>query len=108
MSFQRGATWITPSLGEALGVSQEEPDPPLEGDSVGVDMAGASESDEEVGSKFNPRYTRKDKRNFHDPEKHKAYRKMLQHGMNRGFQLVCSHLSLPGQGPPFWSQAKDR
>ncbi|KIX92467.1 uncharacterized protein Z520_11787 [Fonsecaea multimorphosa CBS 102226] len=62
VSFQRGATWITQSLGEALGVG-------------------------EVGSRFNPRYTRSDKRRFRNPEKHKAYRKMLQHGMNKGFRL---------------------
>ncbi|EXJ76662.1 uncharacterized protein A1O5_01170 [Cladophialophora psammophila CBS 110553] len=60
VSFQRGATWITQSLGEALG---------------------------EVGSIFNPRYTKSDKRRFRNPEKHKAYRKMLQHGMNKGFRL---------------------
>ncbi|KIW90655.1 uncharacterized protein Z519_08438 [Cladophialophora bantiana CBS 173.52] len=60
VSFQRGATWITQSLGEALG---------------------------EVGSTFNPRYTKSDKRRFRNPEKHKAYRKMLQHGMNKGFRL---------------------
>ncbi|KAL2419564.1 FAD-binding monooxygenase tazF [Exophiala dermatitidis] len=60
VSFQRGATWITQSLGEALG---------------------------EIGSRFNPRYTSKDKRRFRDPEKHRQYRKMLQHGMNRGFRI---------------------
>lgn len=93
VSFQRGTTWITQSLGEALGVNQgDPPDPPdqetLNGD-VGVDMAEVDASDEEVGSNFNPRYTRNDKRRFRDPEKHKRYRKMLQHGMNKGFRIVC-------------------
>ncbi|KIV86201.1 hypothetical protein PV11_01829 [Exophiala sideris] len=56
VSFQRGTTWITQSLGE-------------------------------IGSNFNPRYTRNDKRRFRDPEKHKQYRKMLQNGMNKGFRI---------------------
>jgi hypothetical protein len=93
VSFQRGATWITQSLGEALGVGQGDPDPEdhreaIDGHGVGVDMAQVDESDDEVGSNFNPRYTRTDKRRFADPEKHRQYRKMLQHGMNKGFRLV--------------------
>lgn len=87
ISFQKGATWITQSLGDALGVGQGEPDPPGEEEDVGVDMAEIGSSDEEVGSNFNPRYTKRDKRRFNDKEKHKAYRKMLQHGMNKGFKL---------------------
>ncbi|ETN44699.1 uncharacterized protein HMPREF1541_10369 [Cyphellophora europaea CBS 101466] len=62
VSFQRNPTWITPSLGETLANTG-------------------------VGSNFNPRYTKKDKRRFADPEKHKKYRKTLQHGMNKGFRL---------------------
>ncbi len=85
VSFQRGATWITQSLGEALGVGQGEPTPEEEGEE---EVDGADESDEDFGSPFNPRYTRADKRRFADPEKHKQYRKMLQHGMNKGFRLV--------------------
>ena len=87
VSFQRRPTWITPSLGETLAVSGGEPDEPAEDEEVGVDMENVSSSDEEVGSNFNPRYTRREKRRFQDPEKHKEYRKMLQHGMNRGFRL---------------------
>lgn len=87
VSFQRNPTWITPSLGETLAVSSGEPEEPEEDEEVGVDMAEVSDSDEEVGSNFNPRYTRKEKRKFNNPEKHKEYRKMLQHGMNRGFKL---------------------
>jgi hypothetical protein len=84
VSFQKGPTWITPSLGASLGVGEGEPEPKDDG----VDMAEVSEDDDEVGSDFNPHYTRSDKRRFNDKEKHKAYRKMLQSGMNRGFRLV--------------------
>lgn len=87
VSFQRNATWITQSLGQALGVTSGEPEPPDEDEEIGVDMAEVDENDEEVGSNFNPAYTARDKRRFADPEKHKTYRKMLQHGMNRGFRL---------------------
>lgn len=87
VSFQKTPTWITPSLGETLANTGGNPQEPAEEDDVGVDMGEVSESDEEVGSNFNPRYTSKDKRRFADPEKHKQYRKMLQHGMNRGFRL---------------------
>jgi hypothetical protein len=97
ISFQREATWITQSLGQALGVGdQGDPEPQENGDQemvngdVGVDMADVDASDEEVGSNFNPRYTSRDKTRFRNPAKHKAYRKMLQHGMNKGFRLVCS------------------
>lgn len=87
VSFQRSRTWITPSLGETLassdGKSQEED----EEEDAGVDMADVSESDEEVGSNFNPRYTKRDKRRFQDRKKHAAYRKGLQHGMNKGFRI---------------------
>jgi len=92
VGFQRGTTWITQSLGEVLAGSQGEPEPQdqevVNGD-VGVDMADVNESDEEIGSNFNPRYTTNDKRRFKDPEKHKQYRKMLQQGMNKGFRIVC-------------------
>lgn len=87
VSFQRNATWITQSLGQTLGVSSGEPEPPDEDEDVGVDMAEVDEDDQEVGSNFNPAYTARDKQRFANPEKHKAYRKMLQHGMNRGFRL---------------------
>jgi hypothetical protein len=106
VSFQRGATWITQSLGEVLAGSSGDPDPkdePVNGEdeqngSVGVDMEDVSESDEEVGSNFNPRYTTSDRRRFRDQEKHRQYRKMLQQGMNKGFRIVslsCSTLSFP-------------
>lgn len=93
VSFQRGTTWITQSLGEILGANQGNLDPEdqqemVNGD-MGVDMEDVGESDEEVGSNFNPRYTRNDKRRFRNPEKHKQYRKMLQQGMNKGFRIVC-------------------
>ncbi|OAL38186.1 hypothetical protein AYO20_02638 [Fonsecaea nubica] len=91
VSFQRGATWITQSLGEALGVGDDgQPDDEgvedqeMTNGDEGVDM---TEVGEEVGSKFNPGYTKADKRRFRNPAKHKAYRKMLQHGMNKGFRL---------------------
>lgn len=87
VSFQKTPTWITPSLGETLANTGGNAPEPEEEEEVGVDMADVSESDEEVGSNFNPRYTHKDKRRFADPEKHKQYRKQLQHGMNRGFKL---------------------
>ena len=96
VSFQREATWITQSLGQALGVGdQGEPEPEEAADremtngDVGIDMAEVEASDEEVGSNFNPRYTSRDRRRFRDPKKHTAYRKMLQHGMNKGFKMVC-------------------
>lgn len=93
-SLQKGPTWITPSLGSTLGVDHGQPDPPPE-EEEGLDMADVDEDDDQVGSNFNPNYTRSDKRRFHDKEKHKTYRKMLQHGMNRGFRLVrriaCSY-----------------
>ncbi|KAJ9663843.1 hypothetical protein H2198_000603 [Neophaeococcomyces mojaviensis] len=87
VSFQRNPTWITQSLGEALGVSSGEPEPPEENEVVGVNMEDVDADDEEIGSNFNPRYTARDKRRFADPQKHKAYRKMLQQGMNRGFKI---------------------
>lgn len=96
VSFQRGPTWITQSLGEVLAGNSGNPDPSdeavngveTENGSVGVDMADISQSDEEVGSNFNPRYTTRDKRKFRDKEKHRQYRKMLQQGMNKGFRIV--------------------
>jgi cation diffusion facilitator CzcD-associated flavoprotein CzcO len=87
VSFQRNPTWITPSLGETLAGTGGNAEEPAEDEAIGVDMDDVSESDEEVGSNFNPRYTKRDKRRFQDPEKHREYRKMLQHGMNRGFRL---------------------
>jgi hypothetical protein len=86
VSFQRGPTWITPSLGTILGTGQNEPEPPKEQED-GVDTPG-NDGDEDTGSTFNPHYTQADKRQFNDPENHKAYRKMLQGGMNKGFRLV--------------------
>lgn len=86
-SFQKGPTWITQSLGEVLGAGQGEPDPPPENQKVGLDMVEVAPSDEEVGSNFNPRYGKKEKTEFNDPNKHREYRKMLQHGMNKGFRL---------------------
>jgi cation diffusion facilitator CzcD-associated flavoprotein CzcO len=87
ISFQKGPTWITQSLGEALGVGEGEPDPPALDEQVGVEMAEVSSSDDEVGSNFNPRYRKSDKAHFSNPAKHNEYRKMLQHGMNKGFRL---------------------
>ena len=85
-AFQRNSTWITQSLGTTLGVGQGEPDEAPEEE--GVDMADVDEDDDEIGSNFNPAYTSSDQRRFADKEKHKAYRKMLQAGMNKGFRLV--------------------
>ena len=87
VNFQKGATWITQSLGEALGASGGEPSPPDEDEPVGVDMADVSSSDEEIGSNFNPRYTRREKQQFRSKKRHTQYRKSLQHGMNKGFNL---------------------
>jgi len=87
VSFQRNPTWITQSLGQTLGVSAGEPEPPDENDDVGVDMSEVDQDDKTVGSNFNPTYTARDKQRFEDPEKHREYRRMLQHGMNRGFKL---------------------
>ena len=87
VSFQRNPTWITQSLGQALGVSSGEPDTPGEDDEVGVDMTEVDEDDKEVGSNFNPAYSARDKQRFANPEKHRAYRKMLQQGMNKGFRI---------------------
>jgi hypothetical protein len=104
VSFQRDATWITQSLGQALGVGEGAADGGEDGDE-GVDMGeGEEEVAEEVGSNFNPRYTGRDKRRFADPKKHRAYRKMLQHGMNKGFRLVrtaLSSLSDPSSSIPY-------
>lgn len=95
VSFQRGPTYITQSLGEVLAGGEANPDPDDEmtngsNGKVGVDMEDVGESDDEIGSNFNPRYTRADKRRFQDKEKHRAYRKMLQQGMNKGFRIVGS------------------
>lgn len=106
VSFQRGATWITQSLGEVLAVNSGDPDPEDEAvngeeeqnGNVGVDMEDVSESDEEVGSNFNPRYTTSERRRFRNQEKHRQYRKMLQQGMNKGFRIVslaCSASRFP-------------
>ena len=84
VSFQRNPTWITQSLGQALGVAA---DPADDDGEVGVDMEEVEPDNKEVGSNFNPSYTARQKRNFQDPKKHAAYRKMLQHGMNRGFRI---------------------
>lgn len=62
-SFQRNPTWITQSLGQILGGGKTE------------------------DNNFNPEYTPEQIREFQDPETHRAYRKKLQHGMNRGFRL---------------------
>ena len=85
-AFQRNRTWITQSLGTTLGVGQDEPEE--EPEEEGPDMADMETDDDQGGSKFNPAYTSKDRRRFADKRKHKAYRKMLQHGMNKGFRLV--------------------
>ena len=87
VNFQKGATWITQSLGEALGVNEGESEPPAQQERVGGNMEDVSPADEEVGSNFNPRYTQNDKRRFRDVGEHTKYRKMLQHGMNKGFAL---------------------
>ena len=86
VSFQRNPTWITQSLGQTLGVSSGEPEPPAEDEQVGVDMSKAKPGDS-IGSNFNPSYSEADKKRFQDPAQHQAYRKMLQHGMNAGFRL---------------------
>lgn len=85
-AFQRNPTWITQSLGTILGAAQGERDNQAEEE--GIDMAKVDEDDDQVGSNFNPAYTSSDRRRFADKEKHKAYRKMLQGGMNKGFRLV--------------------
>jgi hypothetical protein len=107
VSFQRGPTWITQSLGQTLGVPEHDDSaeidenengiPEVTNGDVGVDMAVVSASDEEVGSNFNPRYTNKEKRRFQSKQKHRAYRKMLQHGMNKGFRLVSHPPMLPSR-----------
>jgi cation diffusion facilitator CzcD-associated flavoprotein CzcO len=78
VSYQKGPTWISASLGEALGVTKKNPPQP--------DMKKVDETDSEVGSNFNPRYTDEDKERLRKPEEMKAYRKKLQHGMNKGFK----------------------
>jgi hypothetical protein len=90
-AFQRHPTWITQSLGTILGVGQGEPDDNPE--EQGIDMAEVEDDDDQVGSNFNPAYTSSDRRRFGDKEKHKAYRKMLQGGMNKGFRLVSDVLA---------------
>jgi cation diffusion facilitator CzcD-associated flavoprotein CzcO len=92
-SFQRGPTWITQSLGEALGVgSGKEAEPPASAPGPSdsshspADMSKATPSDN-IGSNFNPHYDQSDKTRFNDPAIHNIYRKMLQHGMNKGFRL---------------------
>lgn len=79
VSFQKGPTWISASLGEALGVTKSDPPQP--------NMKKVDESDSDVGSNFNPRYTKEDQQKFSNPEELKEYRKMLQHGMNKGFKI---------------------
>ena len=87
-SFQKGPTWITQSLGTMLAAAQGKPDLPNENQEIGVDMAEVDEDDGQVGSNFNPNYTKSEKRRFNQNEKHQAYRKMLQHGINQGFRMV--------------------
>jgi hypothetical protein len=62
----------------------------------GIDMSEADRDDGQVESSFNPVYTSSDRKEFEDKEKHKAYRKMLQGGMNKGFRLVCDTLAKLG------------
>lgn len=87
-SFQKGPTWIIPSLGATIaGIGKEDPDPPKAEENkqeVTDDKTGEAVVE---GSDFNPRYTAADKQNFAEASKHKEYRKMLQAGMNKGFQL---------------------
>ncbi|KAL9620583.1 MAG: hypothetical protein Q9160_004944 [Pyrenula sp. 1 TL-2023] len=68
-SFQRGPTWITPSLGSTLGVGEGEPDPSVE-DVEGVDMEEVDADDDQLRNNFNPTYTKSDKRRFNDKERH--------------------------------------
>jgi cation diffusion facilitator CzcD-associated flavoprotein CzcO len=89
-AFQRNPTWITQSLGTILGVGEGEPDDQPEEE--GIDMSEVDKDDDQVGNNFNPAYTSLDRRRFANKEKHKAYRKMLQGGMNKGFRLVSDVL----------------
>lgn len=83
VSFQRGPTWITPSLGEALGAN------PADGKQSKDDSLGSNDTtDDSSATSFNPKYDSTDKENFHDKKTHTEYRKMLQQGMNKGFKLV--------------------
>lgn len=83
-SFQRGPTWITPSLGSILG-GQAIGSKSENGHSEAVN---GEDGKEKGGDSFNPAYSKADIERFQDPEVHRAYRKMLQQGMNKGFRMV--------------------
>ena len=102
-AFQRNPTWITQSLGTILVGDQGGPNNKPE--KRGIDMADVDEDDDHIGSNFNPTYTSSDQRRFADREEHKAYRKMLQGGMNKGFRMVSEHrttrnISVPLEDSP--------
>ncbi|TKA78566.1 hypothetical protein B0A49_01776 [Cryomyces minteri] len=85
-SFQREPTWITPSLGSTLGIGNKDGDPDSEQDEK-VDMESAKKEKKAVENNFNPSYSEADIARFSDKSEHREYRRMLQHGMNRGFRL---------------------
>lgn len=89
VSFQRNPTWITQSLGQTLGVSSGAPEQADEDEDedMGIDIEEVPPDNELVGSNFNPAYSARERRRFQNPDKHRAYRKMLQHGMNKGFKI---------------------
>ena len=97
-AFQRNPTWITQSLGTILAGDQREPnDKPEKG---GIDVADVKEDNDHVESTFNPAYTSSDQERFADGEEHKAYRKMLQGGMNKGFRMVSEYQTMWGISVP--------
>ncbi|OAL31231.1 hypothetical protein AYO20_08286 [Fonsecaea nubica] len=93
VSFQRGPTYITPSIGETLdvkagelGVNTEETS--MENGNGHYSTEEIEDDDGEGDSTFNPRYPRQVRRLFAtDKEKYRQYRKMLQQGMNKGYRF---------------------
>ncbi|KAL2009337.1 hypothetical protein VTN00DRAFT_7531 [Thermoascus crustaceus] len=82
-SFQRGPTWITPSLGSILGGQAIR----SKSENWHSEAVNGEDGKEKGGDSFNPAYSKADIERFQDPEVHRAYRKMLQQGMNKGFRM---------------------
>jgi hypothetical protein len=93
-SFQRGPTWITPSIGMIMGGAggPEEPIEPVSRElSEEQNPVDFEKKKRETADNPNPRYSEADIRRLNAPEELKAYRKRLQHEMNKGFHMVSKY-----------------
>ncbi|KAL1997923.1 hypothetical protein VTN02DRAFT_420 [Thermoascus thermophilus] len=82
-SFQRGPTWITPSLGSLLGGQRIGSEKTEHGEAVNGEDEPAKGGDR----LSNPVYSKADIERFQDPEAHRTYRRMLQQRINKGFRM---------------------